>query len=71
MTKVQLDYSKIHDIEVDGIDTRDYPDFCDAYISSATIENEDGTFRDATDDEIEEMNEDGDFVYEQVENYLY
>ncbi len=71
MTKVQLDYSKIHDIEVDGIDTRDYPDFCDAYIASATIENEDGTFRDATDDEIEEMNEDGDFVYEQVENYLY
>lgn len=71
MTKVQLDYSKIHDIEVDGIDTRDYPDFCDAYIASATIENEDGTFRDATDDEIEEMNEDSDFVYEQVENYLY
>jgi len=71
MTKVELDYSKVHDIEVDGIDTRDYPDFCDAYIASATIENEDGTFRDATDDEIEEMNEDGDFVYEQVENYLY
>ena len=71
MTKVQLDYSKIHDIEVDGIDTRDYPDFCDAYIASATIENEDGTFRDATDSELDEMNEDSDFVYEQVENYLY
>ena len=36
MTK--LDYSKVHDIEVDGIDTRDYPDFCDAYITGATIE---------------------------------
>ena len=71
MTKVQLDYSKIHDIEVDGIDTRDYPDFCDAYIASATIENEDGTFRDATEDEVEEMNEDSDFVYTAVENYLY
>ena len=34
MTKVELDYSKVHDIEVDGIDTRDYPDFCDAYIAS-------------------------------------
>jgi len=28
-------------IEIDGIDRRDYPDFCDAYISSATFE--DGT----------------------------
>ena len=23
------------DVEVDGIDTRDYPDFCDAYFCSA------------------------------------
>jgi hypothetical protein len=35
-----LDYNKVHDIEIDGVDTNDYPDFCDAYISSATIENE-------------------------------
>ena len=69
MTK--LDYSKVHDIEVDGIDTRDYPDFCDAYIAGATIELEDGTFRDATDAELDELNEDSDFVYAAVENYLY
>ena len=66
-----LDYSKVHDIEVDGIDTRDYPDFCDAYIAGATIELEDGTFRDATDAELDELNEDSDFVYAAVENYLY
>ena len=71
MTDIKLDYSKISNVQVGGVDMADYPDFCDAYIASATIENEDGTFRDATDDEIEEMNEDGDFVYEQVENYLY
>ena len=66
-----LDYSKVHDIEVDGIDTRDYPDFCDAFIAHATIELEDGTFRDATDAELDELNEDSDFVYAAVENYLY
>ncbi len=31
-----LDYTKIEDVEVDGIDTSDYPDFCDAYIAAAT-----------------------------------
>ena len=66
-----LDYSKVHDIEVDGIDTRDYPDFCDAFIAHATIELEDGTFRDATDAELDELNEDSDFVYAQVESHLY
>mgnify|MGYP000237992966 FL=1 len=66
-----LDYSKVHDIEVDGIDTRDYPDFCDAYIESATIELEDGTFRDATDAELDLLNEDSDFVYSAVESQLY
>lgn len=66
-----LDYSKVHDIEVDGIDTRDYPDFCDAFIAYATIELEDGTFRDATDVELDTLNEDSDFVYSAVENYLY
>jgi hypothetical protein len=59
-----LDYSKVHDIEFDDVDMNDYPDFCDAYISSATIENEDGTFRDATYEEIEALNDDTAFVYE-------
>lgn len=64
-------YSKVHDIEFDGVDTNDYPDFCDAYISSATIENEDGTFRDATDEEIEALNDDTTFVYETLLNQLF
>lgn len=66
-----LDYSKVHDIEVDGIDTRDYPDFCDAFIAHATIELENGTFRDATDAEVEELNEDRDLVYQHVINCLF
>ena len=66
-----LDYNKVHDIELDGVDTNDYPDFCDAYISSATIENEDGTFRDATEEEIEMLNDDTSFVYETLLDQLF
>ncbi len=61
-----LDYSKIDDVEVDGIDTRDYPDFCDAYISSASYKG-----RDMTESELERLNEDGDYVYEKVQDRLY
>ena len=30
-----MNYDLIDNIELDGIDTNDYPDFCDAYIVSA------------------------------------
>ena len=31
-----IDIRLIENLEVDGVDTRDYPDFCDAYLASAT-----------------------------------
>lgn len=58
------------DLVVEGIDTADYPDFCDAYIESASV-LENGEWRDATEDELDEINEDSDLVYSCVENYLY
>lgn len=61
-----FDYSKITNVELGGIDTNDYPDFCDAYIVSAKYDG-----REMTDDEIEELNENTDFVYEQVIKKLY
>ena len=61
---IDLDYSKIKDIEIDGIDSRDYPDFCDAYISSATYEG-----RELTLDELDNL--DDDFVYNQVIDYIF
>ena len=61
---------EIDDVQVDGIDPRDYPDFCDAYIESATL-IDNGEPREATDAELDEINNDSDFVYEQVEDYLY
>lgn len=61
-----LDYSKIEDIEVDGINTRDYPDFCDAYIASATYKG-----REMTESELDRLNEDSSFVYDCVQERLY
>ena len=41
-------------ISIDGVDTRDYPDFCDAYIEYATFK--DGT--PLTEDELIELGDD-------------
>ena len=60
-----MDYKKIDNIEVDGIDFKDYPDFCDAYIVSADY---DGV--PMTDDQLDKLNEDGDYVYEHIMDYL-
>jgi hypothetical protein len=61
-----LDYSKITDIEFDGVDEDDYPDFVDAYIVSALYDGEE-----MNDYQLDELNEDTDFVYEQLMNHLY
>ena len=63
---MKLDYSKIDNVEVDGIDTKDAPDFCDAYIVSADYDG-----RPMTDEEIDLLNDDGDFVYNAVLKWLY
>ena len=61
-----MDYKKIDNIEIDGIDSRDYPEFCDAYISSADYNGEE-----MTDEQLEEINNDSEFVYESVMSHLY
>jgi hypothetical protein len=63
-TAMELD--KISNIELGGIDTKDYPDFVDAYIVSAEI---DGV--ELTDAEIEELNCNSEFVYDCVLNQLF
>ena len=66
----KLDYTKITDVEIDGIDPNDAPDYCDAYVSAATYEYEPGKFRDLTDDELEELSMDGEFVYSHVDDMI-
>ena len=63
-TLQMVDYSSL---VVGGIDTRDYPDFCDAYFES-------GYYLDGTplpDDILELLTEDGELVYEHVLKQIY
>ena len=61
-----FDLKKISNITVGGIDTTDYPDFCDAYIQSADYDGEP-----MTNDEIDELNDNhSDFVYDAVMDQL-
>ena len=56
----------IDNIEFDGIDYSDYPDFCDAFICSADIDG-----REMTDDELDELNNNREFVSNALQNYLF
>jgi hypothetical protein len=63
-----LNGRNVVDIEVDGVDSRDYPDFSDAYFSYACYE--DGT--PLTDDELNKFTEDnGDLLYEKAYDSLH
>jgi hypothetical protein len=64
--KPDIDFSKIDNVELEGIDYNDAPDFCDAYIASCDI---DGI--PATEEELEIINADGQFVYDQVQDKIF
>jgi len=54
-------------LELDGIDSRDYPDFCDAYISG-------GYYLDGTplaDDVLEVLSNDGELVHKLVFDFIF
>lgn len=58
-----MDITRITNVQVEGIDYNDYPDFCDAFISSA--EWDDGT--ELTSDELDELSDKfPDYVYERI-----
>ena len=58
MSALLLHGRAVTDIEIDGIDTRDYPDFCDAFISAAVWND---TGEPLTDEELDALmdSEDG------------
>jgi hypothetical protein len=57
----KLDLDKVSNVVVDGIDYDDYPDFSDAYISQADY---DGI--PMTEEQLDELNENLEFVHESV-----
>ena len=60
----KLNYSLISNIEFKGINHRDYPDYCDAYIVSAEYDGEE-----MTQEQIEML--DSDFVYEKLMEQIF
>ena len=63
-TAMELD--KISNIELGNIDTSDYPDMVDAYIVSAEYNG-----IELTDEELEELNSNSEFVYDCVLKHLF
>lgn len=57
------------DIEVEDIDPRDYPDFCDAYVSSARWED---TGVELTDEELNKLHDEcSDQVHEEILSQVF
>ena len=62
-----IDFKLIDNVIVDGIDYKDYPDFCDAYISEADYNG-----KPMDEEMIDVINTDyTDFVLEQVYSHLF
>lgn len=56
----------IDNVDIAGLDWNDYPDFCDAYVESCDIDGEE-----ATDEQLDEINNDPQLVYELVEEWMH
>jgi hypothetical protein len=65
-----IDFSKIDDIMFDSIDFRDAIDFSDAYICRCLIEDK-GEWREATEEELDEINDNSEFVYEKLLDKIF
>ena len=61
-----IDFSKVRVEDIEDIDYSDAPDFCDAYISEASIDGEP-----ATSEQLEEINNNTQFVYDAVIAWIY
>lgn len=61
-----IDFNELEDLEYGDVFHWDAPEYCDAYIMEATYKG-----RKATDDELDEINDNQDFVYEKLVDYLY
>jgi len=61
-----MDLTKITNVEIENIDHKDAPDYCDAFISYAELDG-----LEMTDEQLEALNENSDFVHECVYDFLY
>lgn len=56
---MKIDFNQVDNIMIDGVDTKDYPDFCDAFIASC-----DYMGREATEEELDAINDQCDFIHQ-------
>lgn len=57
--------NRVSKIVFKGIDLNDYPKFTDAYIESATIDG-----KELTEEEIEELEKDNNWFYQELQQYI-
>lgn len=62
-----MDYTELKNVEIESIDHNDAPNYVDAYIVSANFS--DGT--PLTEDQLDEVNSDGELVHMYLHKYLY
>jgi len=62
----RFEFNKITNVSLDGLHHWDYPDYCDAFIDSADYDGEE-----MTDEQLDELNEDYELVYELVWDNLH
>ncbi len=56
-----MDLTQVDNVEIDGINPADYPDFCDAYIIAADYNGEP-----MSEAQLNKLNECSDFVYDHI-----
>lgn len=61
-----MNYKLITNVEIEGIDPKDHPEFADAYIQSAEYDG-----KPMTEDQLDKINADSGFVHEQVLAYIH
>jgi hypothetical protein len=65
--EINLDLSKVFNVEISEIDMSDYPDFADARVESGEYEHAPGQYRELTQDEIDHLNmEESSWLHQQV-----
>jgi len=64
---MKLDLNKVENLEFDGVDFADYPDFVDAFLVTADYDG-----KEMTEEQIDYLNDEySDWVYEEVYNSIF
>jgi len=61
-----MNLALVDNIEIEDIDMRDYPDFCDAFIASADYDG-----YPMTEEQLDDLNEDREFLYQCIIEKLF